>query len=184
LTYISAPYLCRIENGLGGIPKEQWIVRFCTALRHNAELPELLQLAQAAREKAKPPDELDRAHFGKRLRALRIARGRTLKSLSQSVRKSVSYLGSIEAGWTEPPNSKLLKGLCSALNCDTEFAELNELAISTREEVALLPRANSDTHVEVRQMLVQLRRSLRAGRITPTAANEIARILQASPNTA
>jgi hypothetical protein len=104
--------------------------------------------------------------------------------LSQSVRKSASYLGSIEAGWTKPPNSKLLKGLCSALNCDSEFAELNELAISTREEVALLPRANSDTHFEVRQMLVQLRRSLRAGRITPTAANEIARILQAFPSTA
>jgi transcriptional regulator with XRE-family HTH domain len=180
---MSVGYLSKIETGTNNPPTVKLIRRLCFALGCETELPALVKLARVSSVPPAGADGFQGMHFGKRLRELRHERGCTLQAVSDAVRVSPTYLVEIELGKINPPDSSLIKKLCSALECDAELSELVDLAKRSHVREPFVLRTTLYTPPEVREMIGLLRQSHVAGKISPASALAIVSILRGDTTT-
>ena len=83
-------------------------------------------------------DEVSEGTFGQYLRAVRQARGVSVRQMSKAVEKTATYISDIEQGNNRPPEKELLEKIIEQLDLDgyTEVrTKLYDLAARERNDV-------------------------------------------------
>lgn len=113
--------------------------------------------------------------FGRKVRALRQARGLTLKQMAVDLELSPAYLSAMERGHRSRPSPALVVQVCEYFNLIwDDFEDMHRLAALSHPRVVVDSAGLDAAHTELANRLAQ-----DLGRLTPGQAEDLLRRLTA-----
>lgn len=112
--------------------------------------------------------------FGARMRALRAARGTTLKQMANDLQLSPAYLSALEHGRRARPSPVLVRQICAYLHLIWDQAEeIERLAAMSHPRAVVATAGLSPAHTELANLLAQ-----EIGRMDEAAASRLLETLK------